>query len=75
MNTIQKRYSPSKEQLHREWMRHLRKKNSSQRKRQDIPDNSESWFSKPPETLGEILAVADGVAELDIKCKEMLKNS
>lgn len=68
------RYTPSKEQLRREWMRRMRR-GARESRGPDIPDNSEPWFSDPPRTVREMIMIADKVAELDAQWGPRSSNS
>jgi len=68
------RYSPSKEQVRREWLRNKRKKKYKHQRTFDIPDNSEPWLLESPQTVKELISICDEIAKLEVKWKKTPKN-
>jgi hypothetical protein len=69
------RYSPSKEQIKREWMRYRRRNKARALEEPVIPDNSEPWLSTPPRTVGDLIAIADKVTMLEAKWRKRSNSS
>ena len=59
------RYSPSREQILREWSRHVRIRAAKRRQVVDIPDNSDPWCENGPVTITDLLRISDEVFRLE----------
>ena len=68
------RYTQSKEQIRREWLRYKRKKKYKRQKNYDIPDNSEPWLPSTPKTIQDLISICNEIEKMDLKWKNTLNN-
>ena len=72
---LMKRYTPSLSRARADWLRQARQRRARTKQHQGIPDNSEPWLDREPESVGDLVKISDEIARLELKWRPQQINS